>query len=226
MEYTYLDIYPSQRIAMELNKEDPECKFVHKAISETKAYIDTMEAENLKYLKERQGEQEMGSSATFKFLRCHERVQNTKLILQYLVTFLTKLPLEKDVEIEGRLVNPFEQLKSFTIYKLNLLIEKDVNEAILREHQRLGLLTETNLWYYRGQIDKSHKTLTEFITSANSATVEDFRKLFLGLQRLCTFWFSVRNEEIIRVRKSDLYIYKLTRYLLEKYPMGGGTPDL
>jgi hypothetical protein len=217
MEYTYLDIYPSQRIAIELNEEDPECKFVQKVISETKAYIEIMEGENVHYLNKRKGEQEIDSTGAYKFLRNHDRAQNTKLILQYLVTFLSKLPLEKDVELEGKIVNPFEQLKSFTLYIINLLKAKDVSDAILREHERLGLLTDTNLWYYRGQIDKSHKTLTEFISTAKSAAVEDYPILFLGLQRLCTFWFSVRNEEIKRVRKSDILIYKLTRCLLEKY---------
>ncbi|UCH92640.1 MAG: hypothetical protein JSV88_20415 [Candidatus Aminicenantes bacterium] len=216
MEHTYLDIYPSQRIARQLNEEDPACQFIQKTISDVKAYIEIMEDEEVQYFKVREGEK-IGASETYKFFRSHERTRNTKFILQYLTTFLAKLPLEKDIELEGRTVDPFKQLKSFTLFNINLIKDKDVNAAILREHEKLGLLTDTNLWYYRGQIDKSHKMLREVVESVKSATVPDYHKLFSTLQRLSTFWFSVRNEEIKRVRKSDLYIYKLARYLLEKY---------
>lgn len=211
-----MDIHPHECIATQLNQEDPECKFPQKLIPETKTYIKILEDENTQYLNKRQ-ESQLNAAETDKLLRNQERIYNTKLILQYLHTFLAKLPLEKDVEIEGKIVNPFEEIRSFILYQLNLLKEKDVYTAILREHERLGLLKDTNYWYYRGQIDKGHKTLTKLIRRTDSATVQDYHILFLGLQCLCTFWFSVRNEDIKRVRKSDIFIYKLTRYLLEKY---------
>jgi len=217
MEYSYLNIYPSQRIARQLTDEDPECKLVSKVIAEAKAHIDIMEGENINFLEKRTGNQKIDSDKTYKFLRSQERVNNTKLILQYLITFLKKLPLEEDIEEEGRTVNPFEQLKTFILRSIGLLKESDVEEAILREHKRLGLLNETNLWYYRGQIDKSYREIWKSVEDAQKATLQDYRKLFFSLQRLCTFWFSVRNEEIKRIRKSDLMIYRLTRYLLEKY---------
>ena len=217
MEYGYLDIYPSQRVARQLTDEDPECKSVPQVIAESKAYLEIMESENLNFLERRTGDHKIASGETYKFLRSQERTRNTKHILQYLTTFLVKLPLETDIEAEGRAVNPFDQLKAFILENIALLKEKDVEGAILREHERLGLLNDTNLWYYRGQIDKSYKALREAVGSAEKATIEDYRKLFFSLQRWCTFWFSVRNEEIKRVRKSDLMLYRLTRYLLEKY---------
>lgn len=44
-----------------------------------------------------------------------------------------------------------------------------------------------------------------------------FCKLFLATQELCVLWFSVKNEDINHVRKSDIYIYQLTLLLLNKY---------
>jgi hypothetical protein len=214
-DHSYLDIFPSQRVARQLNEEDPECRFAGKVISDTIAYMNIMEEENLHFLKQRQAEN-LGSTETYKFLRSHERTRNSKLILQYLCTFLSQgLPLE--AEIRDKPVNPFEQIRMFALFKIDLIKEKDVTTAILREHERLGLLNDTNSWYYRGQVDRSHKTLREAIESAEAPTVDNYRKVFLGLQKLSTFWFSVRNEEIKRIRKSDLFTYRLTRYLLEKY---------
>ncbi len=216
MEYSYLDIYPARGIARQLDAEDPECRLVHQVYEEARDYLKIIEDENLRHLKKREPGQ-LGSEATLMFLRSHERIRTAKHIIQYLLTFLTRLPLEEDIEIEGRTVNPFEQLKAFTIFTIDLIKDKDVTDAILKGHKQLGLLTNANMWYYRGQIDKAYKTLRELADSAKSAVVEDYRKLFLVLQKQATFWFSVRNEEITRVRKNDLFIYKLTRYLLEKY---------
>jgi hypothetical protein len=59
--------------------------------------------------------------------------------------------------------------------------------------------------------------LRESVFQANVLTVEGYCQLFRTLQRLCVFWFSVRNEKVERVRKSDIMAYKLTRFLLAKY---------
>jgi hypothetical protein len=118
--------------------------------------------------------------------------------------------------IEGKIVNPFEQLKTFTLYNVNLLKDPDVIAIILEEHARLGLLKESNSWYYRGQIEKNYKQILEVVESAGSISREGYCKLFEALQRLSLFWFSVRNEDIKRVRKSDIYIYRLARLLMKR----------
>lgn len=217
MEKNNLKICPGQYIAIGLKREDPECKFVQNVISKTMEHIEIMEDENLRYIEKRKGSQQIDPAEIFEFLRSQERIRNTKYILQYLTSFFSNLPLGEDIETGDVLVNPFDQIKSFTLSHINLMEEQDVNIAILREYERLGLLTESNRCYYQGQIDNSHKTLVGILNRARLATVEDYRKIFFGLQRLCDFWFSVRNEEIQRVRKSDIFIYQLTRYLLEKY---------
>jgi len=213
-ELSYLDIYPSNRIADQLEAEDPEFKMVGKLLTDAKAFSNIMEQENLQHLRSR-NDPNISSRDTYKFLRSQERTRNTRLILQYLVTFSQHLPLESD--IEGKPVNPFEQMKSFVLYNISLLKEPDVSNAILKEHERLGLLNDTNTWYYRGQIDKNYKALKDMVEKSGSATISDYRQVFASLQKLATFWFSVRNQDFKRVRKSDLFIYKLTRALLHKW---------
>ncbi len=216
----YLDIYPTNGIAQKVNAEsleNPEA--LERLLADVQAYIKTVAEDNVRYLHtETPGQISFKETATF--FRGHERTNNNRAILQYLVSFLTKLPLKED--IEGKVVNPFEQLKSFILYNVDLLKDPDVISIILAEHERLGLLNETNAWYYRGQINKNYKQIFEVVESAKTISREGYCKLFEALQRFCLFWFSVRNEDIKRVRKSDIYIYRLTRLLMKR----NGCPDV
>lgn len=214
VKQNYLDIYPSSGIANKLNEENPDDQSsVRQLITDVNLYLKSVEDENVKFLHARE-KQQITSTDTYRFFRGQERSRNSRLILQYLVTFLTKIPLKED--IEENVVNPFEQLKSFIRFHTDLLKEPDVANAILREHERLGLLTETNTWYYRGQINKNYKQILEVLDNAEKISIEGYCKLFEALQRLCLFWFSVRNENIQRVRKSDIFAYRLTRILMAR----------
>jgi hypothetical protein len=213
-EHSYLGIYTSHSIVDQIEAEDHDYGLLSQLLAEVDVYVDVMEQENIQFLEERK-DFDISAGDTYRFLRCHERIRNTKWILQYLSAFMSNLPMELD--LEDNLVNPFEQLKTFTLYNIGLLKEKDVEAAILKEHERLKLLNDTNSWYYRGQLDRSQKSLFDAIRKAHTLSIEGYIFLFQGIQQLCTFWFSVRNQEMHRVRKSDILMYKLTRYLLHKY---------
>ena len=211
----YLNLYPSTGIANRLNAENIEDKLaVQKLIADISTFIGTVEQENERYLQARKSLQVV-SEDTVKFFRNQKRVQNVCLILQYLAAFLSRLPLTR--EIEGQQVNPFEQLKTFTRFRADLLKTSDVLSSILMEYKRVGVLDDTNGWYYKGQVTKNYKQIIEIVESAKTAVVEDYCKLFEALQRICLFWFSVKNEDIKKVRKSDIYIYQVTRILLKRY---------
>jgi hypothetical protein len=215
MEQNYLDIYPSNSIARQIEAEPLDPRWVEQIMLHANTYIKIMEHENADFLEERQGPT-ISSGDTYKFLRSQERTRNSKLLLQYLISFLSKgLPLAEDIKDD--LANPFEQIKSFSLYNIGLLKEQDVSEAILKEHEKLGLLNDTNSWYYRGQIDKNYKNLIAGIENALEPTVEGYLQVFRTLQQLCIFWFSVRNEDANRVRKSDILLFKLVRFLRNKY---------
>lgn len=213
----YLDIYPTSGIANQLNAENLEDETALKRLTaDIKLYFKKVSNKSLEYYRDHPPDPIDPASTTtiFKFFRSRERTRNTRLIVHYLVAFLSKIPLNKEAEEKG--VNCFEQLKSLVIYNINLLKENNVTNAILKEHEKLGLLNETNIWYYRGQVNKNYRQLLAAAQSAESAVIEDYCKLFEALQRLSLFWFSVRNEDINRVRKSDLYIYRLTRLLMKR----------
>ncbi len=214
VKQNYLDIYPTSGIAHKLNAKNLEEEAALKQLmADIRLYFKRVQHESLKYYQDRSPGQ-INSTDTFKFFRSPERIQNTRLIIQHLMAFLAKVPLKK--EIEEKVVNPFEQIKSFTFYHIHLLKENDVNNAILREHERLGLLKETNTWYYRGQINKNYQQILAVAQEAKTAVIKDYCKLFEALQRLSLFWFSVRSEDINRIRKSDLYLYQLTRLLMKR----------
>lgn len=215
VQQNYLDVYPSSGIARQYKIEElQKPENIKELFAEVNQYIKIVEQENVRFLHERKKEI-ISSTDTLRFFRSQERTRNTRLVLQYLMTFLNKLPQEK--EIDKKLVNPFDQLKSFIQFSVNLLKEPDVTNAILREHERLGLLNETNSWYYRGQVNKSYKQILEVVEQAHRAVQGEWCKLFEALHRLSLFWFSVRSENIKRVRKSDIYLCKLTLLLLNKY---------
>ncbi len=211
----YLGISPSTGIAKQFEKIDyNDPAMIRKLIADIDEFVKTVEAENVRFLQARQ-QNAISSAETFKFFRSQERTRNSRLILQYLVTFLTKLPMRCD--LEETVVNPFEQLKTFARNNVNLLKENDVSAAILKEHEKLGLLNDTNEWYYKGQISKNHKELLQVLETARNISIMGYCKLFETLQRLCLFWFSVRNEDVKRVRRSDLFLYQLTLILLERH---------
>ncbi len=214
-QQSYLDIYPSTGIAKTLSTDDLEKpESLKQLVLAIEEYIQIVEIENVKFLQARKAG-EISSAETFKFFRSQERSRNTRLILQYLVAFLDKLPLKDD--FEEKMINPFLQMKTFTRNNINLLKDADVGEAILKEHEKLGLLQESNAWYYRGQISKNHKQILKVIESARLPIPRHYCALFEALNRLCLFWFSVRNENIKRVRRSDIFIYKLTLILLNRH---------
>jgi hypothetical protein len=214
VKQNYLDIYPTSGIANKLNAENLEEESALKQLmTEIKLYFKKVADESLKYYHDRTPGQ-IDSTDTFKFFRSQERIRNTRLIIQYLMAYLSKVPLKK--EIEEKVLNPFEQIKSFIFYTIHLIKENDVNNAILREHERLGLLNETNIWYYRGQIKKNYEQVLAVAQGAETAVIEDYCRLFEALQRFSLFWFSVRSEDINRVRKSDIYIYQLSRVLMKR----------
>jgi len=214
VKQNYLDIYPGSGIAVRLNEENPDDRnAVRQLISDVDLYLKSVEEETLTFLHARE-KQQITSTDTYRFFRGEERSRNSRLILRHLVTFLKKIPLQEDIEAD--VVSPFDQLKSFIRFHTELLKESDVANAILREHEYLGLLTEANTWYYRGQINKNYKQLLEVLDNAETGSVEGYCKLFEALQRLCRFWFSVRNEEKQRVRKSDIFTYRLTRILMAR----------
>jgi hypothetical protein len=110
MDRNYLDIYPSNSIARKIEDEPLDARWYDQLVTNATMYLKIMEHENVDFLEKRQGPT-IDSGETYKFLRSQERTRNTKLILQYLIKFLSSgLPMVEDLRED--LANPFEQFKT------------------------------------------------------------------------------------------------------------------
>lgn len=217
MDFEFLRINKKESVVEKLEKEgyyDEEK--VKELINEVKSYLKNIEDKSLESLVKKKGvDKVLTSSEAFKFLRSLERIDNTKLILQYLIKFIEDLPGKEDIKNE--LENPFEQFKGFVENCVNLLKSDDVVFAILREHIRAGLINEKNINDYKKRIDKIYLEITEILKTIKEPSVMNYKKLLVILINFSKLWFMVRNENLKYVRKSDIYIYKLSNIILSKY---------
>ena len=151
---------------------------------------------------------------TASLFRRKERLSNTKFLLQYLLMFLREMPSPEKVKLLPE--NPFLQFRDFVLSLISDLKEEDLIEAVLCEYRELGILNQSNLWLYKGKIRLFHDKLKESMRQVKTPTPEGYKAMFLALRKISLFWFGVRRENLNRIRKSDLYIYKLVRILLNR----------
>lgn len=207
-------------IASRIEKEKiPEGKELEKFLADIKNYIRIMELEAVEFHMKNRDESHLTYYETLDFFRNSERLQNTKYILQYQIKFTEELPLEEKAAKLPE--NPFLQFRGFVLFMIKQLQEADVIESIMREYKELGLLTDKTKWYYKGIVKRAYDEMIMTAADANKAIPEDYRKLFTALKKHSLFWFSIRRENVQRVRKSDMYIYRLSRILSSRIDDGG-----
>ena len=211
---SYLGIEAKEPVSVKLEDQVKRTTFqIADLRSEAMDYLDRLDLDNVAALEARM-RTALSYEDAFCFFRSKERLNNTRLIIQYLIRFCDGLPDEADIMTD--IVNPFEQMREFSAYHVHQLGEEDVVEAILSEHREFGLLKESNLWYYQGQIRKSHQEFQRTLERAILPDREGYTALFTTLRNVSRFWFSVRREEIKHCRRTDLYIYLLSYYLLSR----------
>lgn len=177
-------------------------------------YVEVMEHDKIKLVKESMPN-ESDPVAIDCFIRSHERIQFCKYVLQYMISFVFDLPLGD--KAENDLVNPFDQMKDFSRFFVELLREPDVIDSIMKEQQEKGVLNDMNIWYFRGIIKKVFDDLIIEVESAVEPTVDSYLKLFKVLNNLSLYWFTVRNLDAQRIRTTDIYLYKLSKALMERH---------
>ncbi|MEN8152962.1 MAG: hypothetical protein ABFR75_02995 [Acidobacteriota bacterium] len=209
------DKIPEYGIASRIEKGAfPDQSQIAFLVIEIEGFLDGFVEDNLNTFLSKRNEDKMMYKDTSDFFRKRERYNQSKFLLQYLVHFLKSLPMED--RISKMPVDPFGQLKEFVSFHVELLKEDDVVEAVLREYKMLQLLSDKNIWYYKGKMKSTYSSIRELVNSAQHAEVEDYLKLFKALKKLCIYWFSIRREDESRVRKSDLYVYSVVRVLIHK----------
>ena len=168
-------------------------------------YIKEYES-NSEAIRRFRGKEHMDAENTFEFFRSMERIRTDTNIVQYMLTFTETIPYRD--EIERDIVNPFEQFKSFISYRIDLLLEPDVRQAILR-HQNGSKQVPM-------RIKNLHQFLTRRIEEATEPTPDHYKILFLVLLRLSNFWFSIHHHTVRCYRKIDIFVYRLSALLLKK----------
>ncbi len=156
-------------------------------------------------------EGELDDESTCSFFRGKMRTENAILLLQYMSRFCEHVPTAEEIAREP--VNPFAQFRDFVECQISQLREADVRSAALREFSALGLLNENNRWYYEGRIDELADTLMGRLSHVKKPDSAGYGALVTILQRISLFWFDIRRENIDRIRRSDLLIFRLGQYL-------------
>jgi hypothetical protein len=144
-----------------------------------------------------------------QFFRHKERTEKVCQILQYLLSFLSHVPACSEIQDEP--VNPAEQFREFIRYETDLLLEEDVKNAVFQETSQNGPLHGGNVWDYQGRIIVKNRELKKLAARNGTNVAEAISNLCHVLEQLCLFWFEVRREDIRRARRSDIFLYILSR---------------
>jgi hypothetical protein len=187
-------------------------KFENSLINEVKDYIDRVELHALKTIKTKQLDATINSEDNYYYLRCKERYQNSVLLHQYLLTFLHRVPSNLDLTKET--CNPFEQFKTFIRKCADSMKDQDVSQLVYQINHSDKYSDSKNNSVTN--IEDYYQEIIELIDSAKYPTPRYYKNLFLALKKLSIFWFCLKEEDISKVRKSDIYTYKLAKILLER----------
>lgn len=152
------------------------------------------------------------SAETEIYFRRFERNQYNAWILQYLVSFTTRLPMRK--EIAQDLADPFSQFKSFLRYNITLLSEEDVVLTIFTYLKKRKIVSPSNYKFFKIWLLNKQQLWRPMIESALEPDRDGWMRVFTVLKEFASFWLSVRGDDESMSRRGDLYMYHLTCILL------------
>jgi hypothetical protein len=175
---------------------------------EASLFLKKSEGHWVELLSER-ADKMMSAASLEQFFRNQERSQQVSRTLQYLLIFLSHIP--DPGEIAADPVNPAEQFREFIRYQVDLLLEKDVRGAVFREINNLGSLNDGNVWDYQEQIFSKNRELRELVGQDGGAIAKTIATSCLALEKLSLFWIAIKHGDLQRTRRSDVYLYKLSR---------------
>ncbi|MCX6557028.1 MAG: hypothetical protein NTW95_06285 [Candidatus Aminicenantes bacterium] len=186
--------------------------------------VDLLKQEASFFLKKTEGHwvevlsertDKMLSAATLEeFFRNQERSEQVSRTLQYLLGFLSHIPDPRDIAAVP--VNPAEQFREFIRYQVDLLLEKDVRGAVFREINNLGSLNDGNVWDYQEQIFSKNRELRKLVGQDNGTVAKTIAASCQALEKLSLFWLEIKRGDLQRTRRSDIYLYRLSRIVKDR----------
>jgi len=186
--------------------EDPQKVDLLK--KETSYFLEKMEVHWIEVLSER-SDKVFSATTIEQFFRSKERNEQISQTLQYLLTFLNHIP--ESAEIENEPVNPAEQFREFIRYQVDLLLEEDVKKAVFREVNQMGSLNGGNIWDCQERIIDKYRELRELVSKNNGGIAQTIATLCHVLEQLSLFWLELKHGDLCLTRRSDLYLYSLSR---------------
>ena len=208
------DAKPKMKIAEIIRNENLESlQEMDRLRLEIQQYLQTNMINRLKSIEDPDNKQ-LTPELLDTYFRSHERQENTKRLLQYMLAFLANIPEPNQISQEP--VNPVSQFKEFVQYQVGLLKEKDVIQAITREFNRQNMHEQDNNWFYEARIMDKRLELELMLKEVRVDSCEMHLLLFQVLENLSLFWFEIGREDVRQARRSDIYVYKLSRLLQNK----------
>ncbi len=147
-------------------------------------------------------------SSSFKYFRAMERIEIRKKVIQLLLAIaINKVPNKTDKFI-------LKQLSEITDSLISLFDEKDVYESGMKEFLNSDFLINY-MDNFKEYYDFNIKEIKDKF--AKGKKDGDFIAVLETLFLSSLFWFTLREGNLQKIRKSDLYIYLLSKKLIEEY---------
>ena len=140
-----------------------------------------------------------------RYFRRRERIERARCIIQYLLAFLGHIPSAE--EVRGDLVDPAEQLRSFVACEVDLLLEPDVRNAVFQETHPNGQPRDGGDCGER--IESISRMLKSTLAGSEGDMPAAIASLCRAVEQLARFWFDVHDNDIRRVRRSDIFMFLL-----------------
>ena len=152
----------------------------------------------------------MNDQETLRFFRNRERNEMSLRLIQSLLAFMDQPPQP----LRGPF-NPYAQIRELVRFQVDLLGERDVREAVLKERvppQAPPPLLES-------EMDRLEGLRLRLMGEAFQPSLpyqEGYRRLLETLRQLFHFWAGLRSRKEGRARRSDLLLYRLAEYIENK----------
>jgi hypothetical protein len=180
---------------------------------EVKLFLNKKEAGRAEIVSQR-SDHFYSAAALEVFFRSEERNEKVGQILHYLLTFLAHIP--GNAECADKLLDPIAQFRECVLYEVDLLLEADVAKAVFNQINLMGSIDGDNVWDYQERVSAKNRELKELLITGPGGTGSTLLTMCLVLENLSLFWFDVKQEDLRRIRCSDIYIFKLVRILQDR----------
>ena len=111
--------------------------------------------------------------------------------------------------MQGDLVDPVQQLRSFVAFEVDLLLEPDVRDAVFQQTGLNGPPHAGNESDGEKRILLMNRTLNGMLAKGKGDIPAVIAAMCRAVEQLALFWFDVHNNDMRRVRRSDIFMFLL-----------------